>query len=637
MKSAVLAAIGEAALSQPAAVNAALAANDRVKFAFTLLQAALAHADHPAAQADSLKRERLASGIEDPALDGIIPAARRQGARYLVPGAPALLTRIEADLRVMAAPVLAAGRPAFAARLETLLAALPTAQDDLLDADAVAGMTHARRDGPDSLHRLVMDLHKELNALQTALAQETLDGAAVYGLADEDRPRVLAFMAGLNRTAKLKGDHPGLATTATRCGPRLVIQNDIGTTDAHVLVVHVEGLAVTVTYTDVHPERLAFFQSMLETYAPTWQTARPGTLAAGAAFLLATGTVTTADEQACRAYLDHLGSRLVFLIDWNRARKQLRAFLPGPARLSLLRWAAEQGIGHRFFIELGGAHLINQAIEATAGSAMHFGDRLSDALGVPDTETFLRFAFRAATEGMLAHRSPSLVRDRVRAELLRHFTNEERRLLRCVADHAGLVFELASLTRDGVQALCGGATDLHKLAHRAARFEHDADQVVIDVRDATRRRPDYAHLRPLIEAADDAADELEEAVFLTALLAAAKPQGEALAPLQALAALLDDTAREWVKALAHAAHVKDPGAAEDTDDFLTAIDRIAALEHQSDDAERALTAAAVRHAADFRQLHLYTALGSKLEAASDALKHTSLMLRDHVMKELTGG
>jgi hypothetical protein len=45
-----------------------------------------------------------------------------------------------------------------------------------------------------------MDLHRELNALQTALAQETLDGAAVYGLADEDRPRVLAFMAGLSRT-----------------------------------------------------------------------------------------------------------------------------------------------------------------------------------------------------------------------------------------------------------------------------------------------------------------------------------------------------------------------------------------------------------------------------------------------------
>ena len=34
--------------------------------------------------------------------------------------------------------------------------------------------------------------------------------------------------------------------------------------------------------------------------------------------------------------LEFLGSRLVFLIDWNRARKQLRGFLRGPDRLALL-------------------------------------------------------------------------------------------------------------------------------------------------------------------------------------------------------------------------------------------------------------------------------------------------------------
>lgn len=636
MKTAVLAAIGEAALSQPAAVNAALAANDRVKFAFTLLQAALAHADHPAAPADSLKRERLACGLEDPALDTMVAAARRQGARTLIPGAAALLARIAADMREMAAPVLAAGHAAFGPRLETLLAALPAAQDDLLDAPAIAALTQAHPGGADSLHKLVMDLHKDLNALQAALAQETLDGAAVYGLAKQDRPRVAAFMAGLNRTAKLKGDHPGLGTTATRGGKRLVIQNDIGTTGAHVVVIHVEGLDVSVTYTDIHPERLAFFQAMLEPFHPTWDTTRTGALA-GADFQLATGRLTAADETACRAWLDFLGSRLVFLIDWNRARKQLRAFLPGAARLALLRWAAENDIGHRGFLELGGARLINQAIEATAGSAMHFGDRLSDVLGVPDTETFLRFVFRTATEGMLARRSPSLVRDRVRAELVRHFTNEQRRLLRLVAAHAGLVFELAAATRDGVQALAGGADGLEKLVRRAGRFEHDADQLVIDAREAVQRRPDYAAFRPLIEASDDAADELEEAVFLLGLLAGAHPNGPPLDGVRALAGLLEEAGREWVKALAHAAHVQEPGAADDTDDFLTAIDRISALEHQADDAERSLTAAAMAHAADFRQLHLYAALGSKLEAAADALKHASLRLRDHVLAELGGG
>lgn len=47
MKTQILAAIGEADLQPAASLNAALAANDRIKYAFSLLQMALAHADHP--------------------------------------------------------------------------------------------------------------------------------------------------------------------------------------------------------------------------------------------------------------------------------------------------------------------------------------------------------------------------------------------------------------------------------------------------------------------------------------------------------------------------------------------------------------------------------------------------------------
>ena len=98
---------------------------------------------------------------------------------------------------------------------------------------------------------------------------------------------VSAFMAGLNRTAKLKFTHPGLATTATRDpADRLVIQNDIGTTDAHVIVIHVQDLTVSVTYTDVHAERLAFFQDMLKPRGVAWEKdSSTAVLAAGAPFL----------------------------------------------------------------------------------------------------------------------------------------------------------------------------------------------------------------------------------------------------------------------------------------------------------------------------------------------------------------
>jgi uncharacterized protein Yka (UPF0111/DUF47 family) len=442
---------------------------------------------------------------------------------------------------------------------------------------------------------------------------------------------VAAFMAGLNRTAKLKFAHPGLATTATRAGGRLVIQNDIGTTDAHVIVIHVQDLIVTVTYTDVHPERLTFFQDMLKPHRVTWESQRTALLTAGAPFFLATGRFEATDPDGCRAYLDFLGSRLVFLIDWNRARKQLRQFLRGPDRLTLLLWAAETDTGHRGFLELGGARLVNQAIEATAGSSMHFGDRLCDVLGDAETLAFLRFVFQTATEGLLSGASPALIHDRIRVTLVTHFSNEERQLLRITADHAGLVFELASLVRDGVQAEADGAD---KRAKRARRLEHDADQLVIEVREAVRRRPDFAVFLELLKGADDAADELEDAVFLLDLDTL---RGKPLEGMQTLADLLAEASQEWIKALGHAAQIGLAAGRAETEDFLTAVDRVSALEHQADDAERALAASAIQHAKDFRQLHLFTAIGGRFEAAADALKHVSLMLRDHVLEDVIDG
>ena len=129
----------------------------------------------------------------------------------------------------------------------------------------------AQRTERDSLHLLIMDLHKELNQLQRQTATESLDGACVYGIQGGDRPLIAAFARGVNRTKGLKFDHPGLGTTATRTGDRLVIQNDIGLTEAHVLVVHLEPPKVTVTYTDVHLERVLFFQSLLARFAVRWE------------------------------------------------------------------------------------------------------------------------------------------------------------------------------------------------------------------------------------------------------------------------------------------------------------------------------------------------------------------------------
>ena len=55
MKTRILAAIGETGLAQAASLNEALAANDRLKYAFSLLQMALAHVEHPEKPMATLK------------------------------------------------------------------------------------------------------------------------------------------------------------------------------------------------------------------------------------------------------------------------------------------------------------------------------------------------------------------------------------------------------------------------------------------------------------------------------------------------------------------------------------------------------------------------------------------------------
>ena len=172
-----------------------------------------------------------------------------------------------------------------------------------------------------------MDAHRALNRLQEQVALETLEGASVYGLGEDDRPLVVAFMAGVRATAPLKFDHPGLGTTATRADQRLLIQNDIGMTEAHVVVISVEGLIVTLTYTDVHLQRLKFFEALHDSFPVRWSDARHRGGATLGDHHLVTGRYEAPDRQSLEAFLRHVGSRLVFLIDWNRARKRLASMV----------------------------------------------------------------------------------------------------------------------------------------------------------------------------------------------------------------------------------------------------------------------------------------------------------------------
>ena len=629
MKTKMMETLGEQGLTLPAQIEAGLAANDRLKYYFSLLQLARGQADHPDQACPSLKQERLVAGVEDSALDRMIEGARKEGASYHLSGSGQLLTMLATDARVMAVPADSAAKQ----RLELLLRQFPKPKGDTVDGGTIDQITHADRKMGDSLHRWVMDLHKQLNALQVGLAEESIEGAATYGLGKGDDALVCAFMTGLNRTAPLKFDHPGLGTTATRSGRKLIIQNDIGTTDAHVIVIHIEAKTVNLTYSDVHLERLQFFCALFAGFAATWSApsgSHGAAVAEGEPFFLTTGTFDARDHKQLLAYLDYLGSRLVFLIDWNRARKQLRGFLKRRQRLLLLRWAADNDIGHRGFLELGGAQLIWTTVDTTNPAAIRLGDRLCDVLGEDKAFAFIQFTFKTATEGRLARQSDGLIRDRIRAELLDHLITAGTRYLGTVAAHAGLVFEIATAIRDHLFEPHGDSAGLRNLAKRGRHWEHDADRLVAEIALSVRQRPELAPFLQLISAADDAADELEEAAFLLGPLGSSAKH-HAWESLQPLASILAEASQEWVKALANAQHVHRHGPRDDVDDFLTSIDRLASLEHDADDEERALTVATLETATDYRELHLISEIKQRLGNASDCLKRASLILRDQMV------
>src|SRR6185369_14615611 len=265
-KTGIVAALGESRLLLPALLNEALAANDRAKYRLTLLQTAKAYTDAPGEVFSDLRTERLACGITDSSYDDVVSGTVKLGEGiYAMPLVSELCASLHDDLQAMIAPFEAAQKaegPLYQLRLKSLVSNSWSGKDGTISAADITSLTSGAPEHGDSVHLLIMDMHKSLNRLQAEIATDNVEGALTYGLRAVERSLVAAFMKGVKRTQQLKFDHPGLGTTATRIGAMTIIQNDIGTTDAHVLVVHVEGLRVTVTYTDNHLPRLLFFQGM---------------------------------------------------------------------------------------------------------------------------------------------------------------------------------------------------------------------------------------------------------------------------------------------------------------------------------------------------------------------------------------
>jgi uncharacterized protein Yka (UPF0111/DUF47 family) len=644
-KNQIIRELGIDELLLPRLISDALIANDRAKYFLTLLQSARHHADNPAEQFSSLQNERLLSGVEDETLDRIVENSRKlDDGCYEIRGVARVFHDVVANVEQMITTLRAAGREyaesqaEFSGRLTTIIQGLKC-ENETVDGRFLSSLLSADREKQDSLHLIVMDLHKTINALQIGLYQESVEGARVYGIEDRDRELVRAFMSGVNQTAELKFDHPGLETSATRRADTLLIENNIGVTEAHIIVLKIRGMSVSVTYTDVHLQRVFFLHSLLGKFDVRWSqtSARKGKAGLDSlTYHYSVGTFDAADEKILEEYLAFLGSRIVFLIDWNRARKQLREFLNNEAAVEALKWAADNNVGHCGFLKMGGAQLVYGAIEQGArGVPLRYGVKLAEILGTDRACDFLKFCLKTCSDGLLHGKSEFLIRDEVRVELTKYFHSLYEDLLGIAADHATLVTEIVRAVREGLVQVRTGEHDLVRMsAEKAKRWEAEADVLLNKTRLIIKRTNASPVFERMMSNCDDAADSLEQALFLLTLISGDDLSEDLFPPIMSLADSASRCSAEHLRALENAKSIRRWSSREDMEEFLQAVDAVLSTEHEADNELRIISAALLKESRDFRQLHSLSEISEKIENSTDSLMRSAIVLKDYVLEEM---
>jgi len=641
MKSRIIEQLGQADILLPSLVAEGLAANDRIKVRMSALQAAARHAGQPDHPVTDLQVECHAAGIAPAALATLIGGSHPAGnGRMAAPNLARLMKDINDDAATMVRTV-SAGKSAegetMAARLAAIRAAGLLEAANEIEIARVARLTGVTQDGADSLHRLVMDLHKALNRLAAECSEEIVSGAHVFGLHPEDRAAVESFMTGLNETRALKFNHPGLDTMATRSSGRLVIQNDIGTTDAHVVVIAIRKNSITVTYTDVHRARAKFFIALFDKFQAKWsgldrQTAAG--LGEDNAFFLITGELQAESIADRNAFLAALGAALVFLIDWNKARKLLRSWVAKGDAARILDWAARQRLGHRAFLELGGNELIGAAVRNAAPTRIGFGERLDQALGRNAAVDFLKTAMRISTEALSAGRSVRLVRDQIEADLVRRLERVDSALLAIVLRQVGLAHDVTAAITHHIAALrAGRPSDGKRLAESAGLIERKADRIALEARKEANRLSAGPIIEQLVDRVEEAVDELEQAAFIASLA----PPGidpALLATLAELCAVATTAIEAAASGLAAAVEVPE-GRRADSEDALDAVIRLIDAEHAADARERDVTARVFAGGFDVATSLSVIELARAIERATDRMAGFGHLLRRHIMTDLS--
>ncbi len=638
----ILERIGEQKLILPILVSRALAAHARLTYYLMLLQTAHARAIAPAEQAPSLRVEREASGVTDSSFDRIVAGSSMIGSNTLhIPQAESIVEQLLDELRLMLPPLEVAGltRPEVHARFDIyqrrfddLLAHIPVSHEDQLTVGTIAVLTGLSANSHDTAHQLAIDLHGELDRLQSNVVEEAIDGARVLGVIAADRSLVRAFMRGVNDTAPLKFDHPGLETMVTREVGELAIQTDLGSTETQFVVVTITGLSALVTYTDVHPRRIRFLHDMLQPFGVQWSAV---SVSPGADYDVSAGRFTAGTPEHLVRYLTFLGSRLVFLIDWIRARKRLAPHLTKPVATSLLKWAADHNVGHCAFLQVGDLGVIDAVLERAAPVHLRPA-RLDEWLGADAARGFLMDVLRVTSSGLASGRSLSLVEDDIEAALLEHRQTVDATSVQTEAGHATIIAALTERVRHTLahafrdEPLVNSA----RTAELAKRWSARVDQLIVH---ACRRLDRFSvrDLRELLSETDGVSDALEEAAFLLTLLPDSV-DSETLVRLVGLADLVLDAVSQYVRCLEEFRDLSATSSDSDVQSLLIDIERLVELNRQAIEKRRALTERLLRRPNDVHDVHVVVDVARGFERAATALARGGGMVRDHLLSNQLG-
>jgi hypothetical protein len=387
---------------------------------------------------------------------------------------------------------------------------------------------------------------------------------------------------------------------------------------------------VDVAYTDVHRSRIRFLQEMLQPFAVTWTTKPPPE---GVTFDMVVGRYAAVTPAQIERYLAFVGSRLVFLIDWNRARKRLAVLVGKSEAVALLKWAADNNLGHCAFLQIGGIRLVEVAFERAAPMQARLGSRLDERLGRQAARHFLMTVLRATSAGLSAGQSTRLIEDKIEADLLRHLQTPERHVLAGAAGHATMIAALAEHLRlELMRRKAGGAgEELARTPALARAWTARADEMLRQECRFIESINGGHQLGPLLSEAEGAAAALEEtASMLPFIPEAVDPK--TLALLESLGDQVSATAREYVRGLETGQELSPASERRDVDDFLIAIDRLAALGREAVDSKRALTEHLLRSKGDCHELYVLTTMAHGFERTAALLARCGSIVRDQVLR-----